>query len=175
MPSRHDTSFDDRGRRTPPWWKGDRGEWYLAVQSLLFLLVMFGPAALFGMPEPLLRYAGALRIAGAVVAAAGALLAIAGVLGLGRNLTPLPRPAKDAVLISTGAYRLVRHPIYSGIVFIAVGWGLWLHSTPKIVYAFLLLIFFDIKSRREERWLEEKFSDYAEYRKRVRRLVPFLY
>lgn len=38
--------------------------------------------------------------------------------------------------------------------------------------AVLLFLLFDAKSRREERWLETKFPSYAEYRKRVRRLMP---
>jgi protein-S-isoprenylcysteine O-methyltransferase Ste14 len=44
-----------------------------------------------------------------------------------------------------------------------------------IGYAIILLVFFDIKSRREERWLSEKFSGYAAYQKRVRKLIPLLY
>ena len=94
---------------------------------------------------------------------------------MGKNLTPLPRPKENATLVVSGAYRLVRHPIYSGITFMAFGWGLWLHSWLTIGYALLLFAFFDIKSRREERWLEEKFPEYAVYRKRVRKLVPFVY
>ena len=106
---------------------------------------------------------------------AGILLAATGAVKLGKNLTPLPRPKENATLVVTGAYGLVRHPIYSGITFIAFGWGLWLHSWLTICYALLLFAFFDIKSRREERWLEEKFTGYAAYKKRVRKLIPFVY
>jgi protein-S-isoprenylcysteine O-methyltransferase Ste14 len=38
-----------------------------------------------------------------------------------------------------------------------------------------LLVFFDLKARREERWLEEAYPGYGDYRRRVRKLVPFLY
>ena len=44
-----------------------------------------------------------------------------------------------------------------------------------VLYAVLLLLFLDVKSRREERWLSAKFSSYADYRKRVRKLIPFVY
>jgi protein-S-isoprenylcysteine O-methyltransferase Ste14 len=57
----------------------------------------------------------------------------------------------------------------------ALGWGLWLPGWLTIGYAILLFVFFDVKSRREERLLEAKFPEYAEYRKRVRKLVPFVY
>jgi protein-S-isoprenylcysteine O-methyltransferase Ste14 len=41
--------------------------------------------------------------------------------------------------------------------------------------AVLLGVFFDLKSRREEAWLVEQFGGYAAYRRRRRRLIPWLY
>jgi protein-S-isoprenylcysteine O-methyltransferase Ste14 len=96
-------------------------------------------------------------------------------VSLGHNLTPLPRPKDDATLVVTGAYRLVRHPIYSGLTAMAFGWGMWVHGWLTLGYALLLFAFFDLKSRREERWLMEKFPDYAAYQRRVRKLIPFVY
>jgi protein-S-isoprenylcysteine O-methyltransferase Ste14 len=87
----------------------------------------------------------------------------------------LPRPKEKARLVVTGAYRLVRHPIYSGIFFAALGWGLCLHSWLVIGYALLLFLVLDLKARREEQWLLEKFPEYAAYQKRVARLIPFIY
>ena len=46
---------------------------------------------------------------------------------------------------------------------------------PIIALAVVLLGFFDLKSRREERWLEERFPEYPAYRAQTRRLVPWLY
>ena len=158
-----------------PFWKGSRGEWFLVVQAGLFLLLVFGPRTCRGMTvwEPQFTWIGSLG--GGVLFLAGAVLAASGVISLGKNLTPLPLPKEHATLIVTGAYRFVRHPIYSGITFMAFGWGLWLHSWLTLGYALLLLIFFDIKSRVEERLLVEKFPEYSSYRKRVRKLVPFVY
>ncbi len=59
--------------------------------------------------------------------------------------------------------------------FAFLGWALKLHSTPALVYSLLLFIILDIKARAEERWLMEKFPEYAAYRRRVRRLIPFIY
>jgi protein-S-isoprenylcysteine O-methyltransferase Ste14 len=39
----------------------------------------------------------------------------------------------------------------------------------------VLLAFFDLKSRREEVWLRERYADYASYSSRVRKLIPFVY
>jgi len=38
-----------------------------------------------------------------------------------------------------------------------------------------LFIFFDLKSRREERWLREAYPEYGDYQKRVKKLVPWVY
>jgi protein-S-isoprenylcysteine O-methyltransferase Ste14 len=87
----------------------------------------------------------------------------------------VPHPKEDASLVEHGAYRIVRHPIYSGIILGAFGWALLVNSAITLVLAAVLLLFFDIKSRREEQWLGDKFDGYAAYQQRVRKLLPFLY
>jgi protein-S-isoprenylcysteine O-methyltransferase Ste14 len=158
-----------------PWWKGARGEWFLLPQAGLFLLLLLGPRHWPGEPEWGTAAARAASWAGGLSVLAGTLVTLAGAVGLGRNLTPLPRPRQDTILVVTGVYRFVRHPIYCGISFMALGWGLWLQSWLTMGYGLLLLAFFDCKSRREERWLLERFPEYAAYSRRVRRLIPFVY
>jgi len=38
-----------------------------------------------------------------------------------------------------------------------------------------LLVFFHLKSRREERWLVERYPEYADYQKRVKKIIPFIW
>ena len=155
----------------PPWWKGNRGEWYVVAQFAVFLLIVFGPRGRpWGYP-----FAGITTIAGGCLIILGGILTAAGFLSLGVNLSLLPRPPEKGELVETGAYRLVRHPIYSGLFFAALGWGVWLRSWPTIGYALILFVVLDLKARREERWLKEKFPGYDRYSKRVRRLLPFIY
>lgn len=148
---------------------------YLVVQAGLFALFAFGPRTVHGMSAWNPFIALIASMAGTVLLVSGFILAIVGLINLGRNLTPLPAPKNSATLIVFGAYRLVRHPIYSGIIFMAFGWGLWVKSWLTIGYALLLFIFFDVKSRYEERLLAEKFPEYAAYRKRVKKLLPFIF
>ena len=112
---------------------------------------------------------------GAVLIAMGGLLAARGVLDLRENLTPYPRPLPGAQLVESGAYGLVRHPIYGGLILVALGWGLATASLLALGGALVLLVFFDLKSRREEVWLSDQFSEYPAYRARTRRLLPWLY
>lgn len=157
------------------WWKGARGEWYVVMQGLLFLLVALGPQEAFGVTRWGSPFGSLTFLPGLALMALGGVLGLAGLLNLGRNLTPLPHPKDDAELVETGAYGFVRHPIYSGLIFAALGWALVVASPLTLIYALILLIFFDIKSRREEQWLSAKFLRYADYQRRVRKLIPFVY
>ena len=155
--------------------KSSRGEWYLVVQACLFLLLIFGPHACCRIASWDAHHIWIGGAGGGALFLAGLLLAATGAINLGKNFTPLPVPKEHATLIVSGAYRYVRHPIYSGLTFMAFAWGLWVNSWLTIGYAGLLFAFFDIKSRREERLLGEKFPEYPAYRKRVRKLLPFVY
>jgi protein-S-isoprenylcysteine O-methyltransferase Ste14 len=114
-------------------------------------------------------------VVGGVVMVGGGALLVAGLIRLGRGLTPLPYPRDGADLIQTGPFALVRHPMYSGGIGLGVGWALYVRSWLTLGYVVALFVFLDAKSRREERWLAEKFSAYAAYQRRVRKLIPFLY
>jgi protein-S-isoprenylcysteine O-methyltransferase Ste14 len=157
------------------WWKGARGEWYVVIQVCLILVVATGPRTLQILPKWSGLYLQASSVAGWILLAGGAVLSMSGIFKLGPNLTPVPYPKEKSTLIQDGPYRLVRHPIYSGLVLMCFGWGLMVHGWLTLIYATVLFAFFDVKSRREEAWLREKFSEYAEYQKRVHKLVPWLY
>ncbi len=77
--------------------------------------------------------------------------------------------------MESGAYRLVRHPIYGGLILGATGWSLLTASPMALLGALVLAVFFDLKSRREETWLAAAFENYGTYRARTRRLLPYLY
>ena len=156
-------------------WKGANGEWYVVVQFILFGLVLFGPTTLPGWPAWEQPWLTTGRIVGLLLGGLGGLLAVGGVLSLGNNLTAVPRPKENAQLVKNGAYRWVRHPIYSGLILGALGLALLRASWLGLLYALILFIFFDVKSRREEVWLREKYEGYAAYQRQARKLIPFIY
>ena len=151
---------------------GRRGEGWFLLQ-----LVLFGAIAVSGAAG--LAWGGwpaAVGIAsGGVLIGCGGILSLRGVLDLRENLTPFPRPLEGARLVESGAYRLVRHPIYGGLVLGALGWGLVRASPLTLAGALLLAGFFDLKSRREEIWLSERYENYPTYRRRTHRLLPWIY
>lgn len=159
----------------PPWWKGARGEWLVVCQVALIGLVFFGSRTVPGWSAGLFPYPRAWAATGGALMVVGSALLVAGLLRLGRGLTPLPYPKDGADLIQTGPYALVRHPMYSGGIGLGLGWALYVQSWLTLGYVAVLFVFLDAKSRREERWLAEKFPAYSAYQLRVRKLIPFVY
>ncbi len=135
----------------------------------LFVIIFLVPAfAPFGFPIEL-------RALGVPILVVGGIMGTAGLLSLGSNLSPFPKPIEGGQLVTTGAYRFVRHPIYTGLILGTLGWGLLAGSLLGVGLAIVMLIFFDFKSRREEEWLVEKYHGYSDYRRRVRKLIPWVY
>ena len=111
-------------------------------------------------------------VPGVALFLAGGVVGIAGVWELGRNRTPFPRPSEGSEFIQRGIYARVRHPLYLSVMLASLGWALLWQSWPSFVAALTLIPFFHAKARREERWLREKFPDYAGYAERVPRFLP---
>jgi protein-S-isoprenylcysteine O-methyltransferase Ste14 len=150
---------------------GPRGEGWVALQALALLGVAASALADVDWPA---RLTLPLALAGVALLGAGAVLVVAGARALGPSLTPLPRPRPGGGLRREGVYRLVRHPIYGGVLLLAAGWTLAVAPLAALPTAALAAVF-DLKSRREEAWLAERYEGYAEYRRRTpRRFLPWL-
>ncbi|MDB5761464.1 MAG: isoprenylcysteine carboxylmethyltransferase family protein, partial [Herminiimonas sp.] len=91
------------------------------------------------------------------------------------SLTPFPRPLPGGELVTTGAYRLVRHPIYSAIIIGTLGFSLASENLLRLVLTGILFVFFDMKARREEQWLQVQYPAYAIYKSRVKKMIPWIY
>ena len=152
--------------------KSSRGELYVLVQAILLIALFFGPKDVFGLPDKLNQ---TLWWIGQILFYSGIVIAIWAAILLGPNLTPLPKPKPSGQLIQTGLYKLVRHPIYFGVILVSFGWAGIEQTIYTLVLAFVLLIFFDLKSRQEERWLTQKFSEYDVYKQNTKKLIPYIY
>ncbi|MDR7544169.1 MAG: isoprenylcysteine carboxylmethyltransferase family protein [Armatimonadota bacterium] len=154
--------------RRAPWWRGERGEWWVIGQGVLLLAMALAPAAWPCSTAPRVIWqtlGGSLILAGLGVAGRGA-------VELGPNLTPLPEPRPRGFLVRTGLYAHTRHPIYGGLIIAGVGWALWKGSGLHLVLAVALALYMNAKARCEEGRLLARFPEYEDYRRRTKRLIP---
>jgi protein-S-isoprenylcysteine O-methyltransferase Ste14 len=81
----------------------------------------------------------------------------------------------DHELITTGVYRLSRHPIYTGMLLMTVGTALATGRVSSMLLLLALLSFLLYKAREEELLLLEHFhTEYLAYRRRVKMIIPFV-
>jgi len=113
--------------------------------------------------------------AGLVLFAVGLVFSIWARIHIGRNWgSPMSRK-NDPELVASGPYRLVRHPIYSGILVAAIGTALAL-SWAWLVAVALAGVYFVYSAIVEERNLTEQFPDtYPAYKRSTKMLVPFIF
>lgn len=147
-----------------------RGEAWVLAQFVLLIALLLCPAVGPAWVNP-----AAFGFAGSALMIGGLLLGGWSALALGSSLTPFPRPRANARLVRAGPYRMIRHPIYTSVLAVALGFALATMSPLRVVLVLVLFIFFDLKSRREECWLEQRYPEYAAYRDQTKRLLPLIY
>jgi protein-S-isoprenylcysteine O-methyltransferase Ste14 len=145
----------------------ERGGWWVLGQFAIMPAVIASPwIARHQWPAMFSNIVGGLLIA------SGAALGIAGARALGKNRTAFPAPVTTGTLVCTGAYRLVRHPLYGSLMLLAAGWALLWQSYPALGSAFAMALFLHMKAVREEALLRSRYLNYAEYAKHVKRFIP---
>jgi protein-S-isoprenylcysteine O-methyltransferase Ste14 len=86
------------------------------------------------------------------------------------------RPQERQVVVTAGAYRYVRHPIYLGGVAIMLGTSLWLQSYVAVIASAVPTAILVARIVLEERFIAARAPGYQEYSSRVRyRLLPFIW
>jgi protein-S-isoprenylcysteine O-methyltransferase Ste14 len=113
-----------------------------------------------------------LATAADVVFWAGVALAVAAGLVLGRALTATPVPTERATLRTSGPYRWVRHPIYTGVLLIILAMAVRSGSLFGLSLGAATVVFFHVKASWEERRLTERFDGYAAYATVTPRFIP---
>ncbi len=155
---------------------GPRGEGWVVLQlgtlALIVVADSTGPSIPIADRVPTLTAGvGWLVLAGAAIVIVASLY----LLARARALTALPRPMDSGGLVTSGPYRFVRHPVYAGLILGSIGLALVRLSITTLVLALVLFVVLDVKRRREEDWLSERYPDYGAYRSRTHALVPFVY
>ena len=83
---------------------------------------------------------------------------------------------RQHVVVDTGVYHVVRHPMYAGVAVLSVGAALWLGSWAAAGLALVPVTSLAIRILVEERFLETELDGYTAYKSRVRfRLIPHVW
>ena len=91
------------------------------------------------------------------------------------NFNIRPTPKSWGVLITTGPYRLIRHPMYTSVLLGGASLALMADPLPGwSAWTALALVLF-VKSIVEERWLNEVHPGYSSYRRASKRFIPWLF
>ncbi len=139
--------------------------WLLVVMQFALLIVLV--LLPWRTPSPLSLTAGlALVLAGVV-------LGLVAGRRLGGALTPTPVPLAGAGLRTDGVYGRVRHPIYSAVLLCVLGFVVAVGSAWSAIWAAGILAFFLLKSRWEDRLLDEEYgADWQRWADRTGALLP---
>ena len=146
-----------------------RAHIYVALQVLLIALFA---AAVFVDIGPRLQAPLAVRWVGAVLCAVGLLMMAAALAAMGRVMQVSPVPKDEGRLITRGPYRKLRHPMYTAIVLVVAGMALREPTLAVASAGAALTLLLLAKARFEERLLQSRYPDYAEYRRHTWGVIP---
>ena len=148
---------------------------------LLFIPSFFGLIA--AIPLDVFRF-HLMGEPGIVVSSLGLVLFIAGwwIISLSFRENPFAAPVvklqeeRHQTVIDTGAYAVVRHPMYAGAVLLMVGMPLWLESYAATLLASVPIGLLAVRILIEEEFLRRELAGYAAYTRKVRyRLIPLIW
>lgn len=91
------------------------------------------------------------------------------------NFNIAPEPVPNAKLIIKGPYRLIRHPMYTSVLGISLCYLIQNFSLFTFIIYAILTFNFILKSKYEEKILSIKFTDYTEYKKKTKMIIPYLF
>jgi protein-S-isoprenylcysteine O-methyltransferase Ste14 len=147
----------------------------LVAGGLVLAFILAARVSGLSLQRVLWRTPLALGIVTDAVVLAGAAFSIWARITLGRNWSAEVTFKADHELIESGPYALARHPIYTGLSLMALGSALNFGRAIGIALFISLCAGLWWKAGQEERLMRRHFPDaYADYRTRVRAIIPFV-
>lgn len=149
----------------------------LQVVKAVKIAILLGIAVQTLLPDifPISQEPLVFRIAGVLIYSAGLLIAIRGRTELGSNWSDIEnaKVLRDQAVVSSGLYRLIRHPIYVGDLLLLFGLELALNSW-LVLGVLLLAPVVLMQAVREEKKLLRALPGYEAYCASTKRFIPFI-
>ncbi len=140
------------------------------------LVLLFNPG-IAGLNGPLTPQTPLLAAVGLALDLTGVALAIWARLALGRNWSGLIMVVKEKhELVQSGPYAIVRHPIYAGLLLAVAGTALMQGTWASYLGLAAVAVALAIRVNLEEGLMSEEFREmHASYRRRTKKLIPFVW
>lgn len=153
---------------------GSRRWWYRLAVVGVFLLFLRQSLPLMNIARTSSSLVTA--VSADVITFAGLIIAIWSRVVLGVYWSGIVVVKEAHVIVARGPYRLVRHPIYLGVLLMLLGTALWWGRPVGLALFVVALVGFLVKARAEERLLSKHFPvEYGSYKAQVKHaLVPWL-
>jgi protein-S-isoprenylcysteine O-methyltransferase Ste14 len=159
--------------------KNQSSGWQILYTVILVVGVSLIFAKQIGIPwldRSLFSVTVPIVLAGLLVVLMGVVFSIWARLMLGDNWSNRVTVKEDHTLVRSGPYRIVRHPIYSGILLGMLGSALQRGEVRSFVCVAICGFSFWLKTRAEEQFMVQTFGEeYLQYRHKVKALAPFLF
>jgi protein-S-isoprenylcysteine O-methyltransferase Ste14 len=145
---------------------------YLVLTAVTAVLLN-GRARLIPWDRAVLPHTVATGILGDFLVLVGLFIAVWGRATLGANWSARVTLKENHELIERGPYRVVRHPIYSGLLLMIIGTVVLVGQVGGFIALVICFWAFWMKLRQEEALLTKHLPGYCEYMRRTKALVPF--
>jgi protein-S-isoprenylcysteine O-methyltransferase Ste14 len=133
------------------------------IPMIVCYILLFEPFMGFGwLGLRFVRKRSDVEFAGLLITALGIAFAIWARAHLGANWSAAVSIRADHELVRTGPYRRTRHPIYTGMIFGAIGTALVIGQMRGLLAVAIFIVAFYRKASKEERWLAQEFGEKFE-------------
>ena len=146
--------------------------WGVGPRIAVSGILSFAATSMIGLKSEHLHYG---FIPGTITTILGIVLVIVGAYFWFDSVRLIVTRFKSGVLITNGAYRLVRNPMYAAfIVFIVPGVSLLLNNPWIILSSVVMMLVFKMSIHKEEEYLKQQFgTTYEDYLSKVNQIIPF--
>jgi len=150
-----------------------KGRVLASIQFVLLFLII--SSALIEHTHHERRYSETVNIISIVLIVTGLITAALTLIEFKQYMTPNPVPLDNAHLRTGGIYSFVRHPMYLSVILLILGGTLYLGAYLTLVLDLIAVIFLVFKISFEEKMLAAKYTAYDDYKKKTKKLIPFIF
>jgi protein-S-isoprenylcysteine O-methyltransferase Ste14 len=154
----------------------DKGS-FSAMWLTIIISVLLGVIIARIYPLPVSKSSYLIPYSGLFVIVTGVIIRIIAIRTLGRFFTVNLSVRNDQQIVTSGLYKHIRHPSYTGSLLSFAGLGLSFNNWLSLIIIFVPVLFaFIYRINVEEKLMQQQFgSAYSDYMKITKRLLPLVY